>query len=385
WIGMLSGLSISCPPLSIWVFAVLAKLGLHSPVALVHGVELVAWAGILLSLVPPLFYMPGAKYAAERQWWYWAFAIAMVNPLLLQLERKLWPTAFLPLFISISLIGWFRRERPWGALVWGFFAACLGQIEMMGFVAAFSLFAATLWSDRQRLRHTQWLYWMSGSLLGACLLIPWAAQVLSHETGAMTYIGHGWDERLGFGYQVFWISDAVGLHLGNHLGLTRGPSQLRELADFFRYPLSGGKPTYLIAIAHAGLLASGLAILGRAAYGLLLRPRGAIKFLTARATSSEILILASWIVLNVVLFVFAIQVRRYHLASVFPSQLLFLAWLARPERSRLGRALLGTVLACELVVSMGFIHYVHVNGGAPEGRYGISYRAQELASPLIER
>ena len=59
-------------------------------------------------------------------------------------------------------------------------------------------------------------------------------------------------------------------------------------------------------------------------------------------------------------------------------------WLSRlalrggpsPTRPALGRELLLTLCIADFLMSVLFLYYIHVNGGAPHGDYGLSYRAQ---------
>ena len=96
WHGMNSGVYLANPGMSIWVFAILAKLfRIHEPTALAHAVQGVAWLGICL-IIP--FAYRWIQDRQERQLWLWAYALAMVNPFLILYQRKLWPEPFLPFF-----------------------------------------------------------------------------------------------------------------------------------------------------------------------------------------------------------------------------------------------------------------------------------------------
>jgi hypothetical protein len=75
-------------------------------------------------------------------------------------------------------------------------------------------------------------------------------------------------------------------------------------------------------------------------------------------------------------------IHRHYMIITFPLQCLCLARLAVGERSgalKVGRGLLLTLCVCQLLLSATFLAYIHVNGGAVHGDYGVVYGAQETA------
>jgi hypothetical protein len=74
-----------------------------------------------------------------------------------------------------------------------------------------------------------------------------------------------------------------------------------------------------------------------------------------------------------------IVVHRYYMLVTFPFEYLWLARLALARRRQRTRAILAGLVVAQLIVSVGLLVYVHQNGGAPQGDYGVSFSAQERA------
>ncbi len=51
-------------------------------------------------------------------------------------------------------------------------------------------------------------------------------------------------------YWVFWVTDSLGMGLVYSL-------KTQQYLDFFRYPLVGGKGTYLVGIGHVLIIVTG--------------------------------------------------------------------------------------------------------------------------------
>jgi hypothetical protein len=384
--GMPSGVYIPNPGLSVWMFGAAAAVsGAHTPPELERAVQVVSLLGICL-ILPFAFGFVGP--GRERELWLWAFALALVNPFLIVYHRKLWPQPFLPLFSMLMLMGYWRRERSIGAFAWGFVGALLGQVHMAGFFVAGGLALWTGLFDRARPR---WRAWFAGSALGTLPLIPWLSLALHAPRGGA--IGAA-SEPLQLKYWVFWVTDAFGLHLGNPLGLSRG-GVLAQIADFCRYPLWAGRPTYIVGAAHVALVALALGLACGAARALHLRsqslwwkalrarPRlvwdltqrvGRLPGLASRISDTRFVGQALWFATGLLLTATFVNIRRYYLCATFPFE--GIAFVAAAfyafEAARARRWLLALWVA-QAVVSAGFVYYVHVNQGAPAGDYGDAY------------
>src|SRR5262245_32522494 len=167
WTGMRASVRVANPGMSIWVFQVPSKLiPLNDPTDLARLVQLLSIAALVLLVWFALRVVP----QAEREPWLWAIALAAVNPLTVLFQRKIWPPSILPIFCTIYLIAWFRRERGWAAFACGLVGACLGQIHLSGFFFVAGLILWLLLFDRRRMA---WLWWLAGSIIGAMPMLPW--------------------------------------------------------------------------------------------------------------------------------------------------------------------------------------------------------------------
>jgi hypothetical protein len=375
--GMSSGIYIVNPGMSIWVFAGLAKLtGAHTPTELARAVQLFAVFGISLLLVFAFKFVE----PIDREPWLWAFSLAMVNPIAILYQRKLWPEPFLPVFSMLMLMGWWKREKKAGAFIWGLVGALVGQVHMSGFFFAAGFFLWTLlFSTPEKRRRVQWKYWFLGSVLGALPLVPWLYYLVTHPSP--TALEGGWGETLQLKYWVFWISGAFGLHLGNSLGLLIGDTQIEQLSDFARYPLIAGRATYLVGLAHVGLVCSvGWTVINLTRHfettvGLSPK-RWADKFI-GRESQEAFAQNAGFLGAGVLMELTNVNIRRYYMSVVFPFEFLWLSRAALRNNTRQasppGRRWLALIWVCQLVISIAFIHYVHVNQGSTKGDYGDAY------------
>ena len=396
WVGIPTGVYLVNPGMSIWIYRVLAGVsGATTPVALAHALQLWSWLGILGLLVIVARFLEDPD---ERELWLWSLVLAMVNPFQVLYERKLWPEGFFPLLTTATWIAWWKRDRWFGAFAWGLLGALLGQVHLSGFFLAFAVFlwtlafggsrhfAAQMEDARQvpisvpaRRRQVRWGAWVLGSCLGAWPLLPWLQYVLAHPV--QEKMVSGWTEIMQFKFWVFWLTDAVGLHLGNPLGLLRGNSTWAQLSDFVRYPLLDGGPTWLVGAAHAVTLIAALTILISPVRFFLEKekrrnpdrePLGAKIF--GLRSESGFLISAALLGFGILLTITGVNIRRYYMVVAFPLEFVFLVAIARRFLSpRLGRVTLAALWLGQLGISAGFVHYVHVNEGAPQGDYGDAF------------
>lgn len=376
WVGMPSGVYLVNPGMSVWVFAALAKLSLAStPVGLARALGTFSFLGICLILVLAFRFLRSAR---EREPWLWAFALAMVNPFAILYQRKLWPEPFFMVFSMIFIIAWWRRDRWRGAFFWGLIGAILGQIHMSGFFLAAAVFLWTaLFGQQLRSGHdpaearrtVRWAAWLAGSALGALPLIPWAHYLLTHPRGGA--ISSGWEEAIQLKFWVFWVSDALGLHLGNPLGLHLGRN-LEQLRDFARYPLVGGRSTYLTGLAHLVIALVAAWILLPALVRMLRRPARWRSLAIGRSSPTAFLQSAAFWGYGALLTASTVMIRRYYMMVSFPLEFVWLARLALSGR-RLPRLSLWILWLAQLFVSAAFVGYVHVNAGAIHGDYGQAF------------
>jgi hypothetical protein len=67
-----------------------------------------------------------------------------------------------------------------------------------------------------------------------------------------------------------------------------------------------------------------------------------------------------------------VVIWRHYVTVAFVLPFLFLA-LAGVRAGRLGTRLLTLIVIAQVVMSVGYLGYVHAHGGAPGGDYGYAY------------
>jgi hypothetical protein len=377
WLGMPSGVHVRNPGMSIWIFQVLARVfSVTSPP------DLSAAVGILNTLALALlavFALRWIKKPAEREPWLWSIALIAVNPIAVQLQRKIWAQSVLPFFSVLFLMAFWSRRGRMGALTWGLMGAVLGQIHMSGFFFSAGMLLWVLAFEKGSVhKRASWKYWLAGSILGALPLLPWLAYFLSKESGSPTQFS--WDQPFQLRYFVFWLSDPLGFHLGHPLGLHLGEGVFTQNSRFFEYPLWDDKPTYGVAAANVIAALVGARALA-SAYRALRRNKWALKStLTGRESETAFAQSAAGLGYGGLITASTVLVRRYYLIVTFPLQWVWLSRLSlsdpRPAAQRRGRAALALLWLAHLFISIQFLRFVHTNGGSEKGDYGTSYRSQ---------
>ncbi len=359
--GMPSSQRVVNPGLSVWSFIVLQKLsGARTPVGLARAVQV---TNILAILALFLFISVGIP-RGEQLGWLWGTALICVNPLAVVFHRKIWAQSILPVLTMVFLIGWWYRKKHWaGAFAWGLAGALLGQIHMAGFFLAVAVFAWTILFDPER-RTVPWTAWAAGTALGSLGLVPWLIE-LSTQTrvGGPTFHLSAW---FNFKWWNYWLSNNSGIVTEYFLG--------DHFRSFLAYPLIGQMPTYLVGAAH---LLLGLSLLY--VIGLLVRrlweTRGDWFSGFAGRSSESSLIIASYLWgCGILMTAAGVLIQRHYLLVAFPLSSIWLGQILAGDRRR-GTRVFGVIWSAQLLVSALLLFYIHVNGGAPNGDYGISYSA----------
>ena len=352
-LGMTSGVGVVNPGLSVWVFGVLAHLtGTATPPDLARGVQFLNIAALFLLA----FFSLKIVEEAERQPWLWATALAAVNPFAVLFHRKIWAQDTLPFFCVLFWMAWHYRHKRAGAFLWGLIGICLGQIHMSGFFLAAGVFLWTVYREKR----LNWLPWLAGSFLGAVPLIPWLQYLLSHPGRGFDWANLKWILYPKFWF--YWITDSLGMGLNYSL-------KTHQFMDLMRYPLAGEMGTYLVGISHIAVMATGVLIV------LSAKKAGKVWSGVGNSTETGTVLSAVFIVTGVLLTLSCVQLMRHYLIITFPLEWVWLARLALLDRKRGGKYL-GMIWVAQLVISIGFLGYIHVNHGDPLGDYGVTYDAQ---------
>jgi len=378
-LGVESSVDVKNPGMSVWVFVILGKIfSVTNPIELAQAVQILNLIGLALLT----FFTFTSISKTEREPWFWTIALASVNPFAVIYQRKIWAQSILPFFMVILLIFWWRKNKPLFAFLWGLVAAVVCQIHLSGmfFVAGFLLwnFFAEKYRDLETVLATRWRDLISGGFIGSITAIPWLHHLFSFSNDESIF--SGLSQLLQLRFWVFWITDPLGLHVGNFLGVQKGNSFFAQLGDFIKLPLISGHPTYFLGLIHLLLLAIGsfFIITG------LIRSFCSIK--TKRCGLRDIVLSSSMtgqcqkaVILGYGLLITlsTIRIKRFYLLITFPFEFLWIARLALAGSSlKRARILLGILFVAQLILSAGFLSYIHVNGGAPQGDYGHVYRLQ---------
>jgi hypothetical protein len=374
-LGMPSGPSLLNPGMSLWWHIGYCNLfTVTTPLALAY---LSPVLGVLALLLLWLF-IEREVPAADRPAWLWAAALSSVSTLTISLQRIIWSQTILPIFSVLFIWSWWRRERTAPAFFWGLIGAIVGQIHMSGFFFAAAFVLGELWSHSKPVR---WKAWLCGSLLGAWPMLTWLSYVANetlkpHPGGsALKHVG----EVAKLLFWLYGLSEPWGLEFGYRLGVK---SWLR----FLGYPIVWGVPSYGIGLCHLLLVAAGLWVYFRSVrphWGLPVRSRLASLIAAFRSgTMSEThrAIMMALVGMGILLTLTTLRLHRHYLIIAFPLTTVFFCALALRLRAA-GRNVLTAMCALQLVVSIGFLYFVHVNRGAPGEEYGIAYSFQPDPAP----
>ena len=352
--GMLSGVQIPNPGLSVAIFVGLAKVfGAHTPPDLAQAVQILN----CLALVILAAFAWKCTHSANREAWLWGTALVCVSPIAVLLHRKIWAQSTLPFFCMLAILGWNYRYKRWGAFVWGFIGALLGQIHLSGFFVMFVLWIWTLLKKYP----VKWPFWILGSVLGVIPMIPWVIQIF--QQGSLHSVpASGLEIRNAVeNFWEFWITNALGVGLSYSL-------HRDEFFTFWKYPYVFRTPTFLVGIAHLVLIRMGLGMfyLSLKDFWGELKSRNKTKrkvlFLGSQEPATVTLKKASYWGYGLLLHLTGVRVTRHYLLITFPLEWVWLSSLAlrRPRTQKL----LPYIWGLQLFISSLFLYYIHVNHGA---------------------
>jgi 4-amino-4-deoxy-L-arabinose transferase-like glycosyltransferase len=367
-LGMPTSVEIRNPGMSLWIFQLMARIfNANDPTALARSVQLLG-IGAIVALVLFARWCVGP---GERELWLWAAALLSVNPLVVLFERKIWPPSVLPIFAVAFLAGWWYRKRWGGALFWGLVGACMGQIHLAAYFFALGFAAWALCLDR---RQVAWKWWALGSVLGAVPLWPWV-RYLATELPAHSPSKFVFKHVLELKFWTRWILEPLGVGLQHPLRL--------DFPDFLRFPLVEGRPTYLVALLHFLVIGVGLWVLARAALYLSWARGRWRRFLSGKDSASAFTLNAALWGCGLCMTLSLLPIHRHYMIVAYPLEMLWLARLALVQpRLDVGRKLLGFLCAAQLLLSVSFLSYIHINEGARRGDYGIAYASQVRAATV---
>jgi hypothetical protein len=158
----------------------------------------------------------------------------------------------------------------------------------------------------------------------------------------------------------------------------------RHFRDFLRWPLLGGRPSYLVALAHAGLGVATVILLLRRAVALWLDRRHLSQRWAGRNSPTAFTLAAALWGFGLLMTLSCFSIHRHYMIVLFPLEFVWVARLALARRHRevsdrqAGRILLGVLWAAQLVISAELLVYIHKTQRI-DAEYGTTYHAQQQA------
>jgi hypothetical protein len=359
-VGMESSGGIVNPGLSVWIFSVLSFF-CSTPVGMARGVELIN----IFALVGLVLFVLKRVEEKERIVWLWGMALAAISPLAVLFSRKIWEQDTIVLFSMFTIVGNAYRTERWGAFLWGLAGALAGQIHMSGFFYAFGLFVFTIIYDRVTKTKTKWFWWVLGSAIGGIGLIPWITYIFSHPHPTSL----AWVHLLQFSFYPYWFIDCHGLNIMY--------SVRKAFWELIRMPYLFGTPTYLILVIHLFLAGVGVYSLKRIFNYvknklLPLKTKGAILKYIKNLTLLEFYLFSILLGLGIFMNFSGVITFQHYLIVGFPFSYLFLSKIIMPKKK-----LMITVITAQLIITITFLIYVHVNNGIENGDYGKTWLSQQ--------
>jgi hypothetical protein len=356
-LGMPSSRGLKNAGMSVWVFIVLGKLGgVTTPAGLTRCVAVLALVAHALLLVVPVRFVDDDE---DRRAWLWAIILAVTNPILLFLERKIWAQSVLPIFMTGIIIGWMRRDTRGGSFAWGALGAVIGQIHMAGF---FFTPALALWTRLfSKNKKTSWLAWLVGSVAGALPAISWLLYLARDRPPATS---SPWWLRFRLEFYQYFLSDPFSLSGEYVLG--------KDLWRAMRWPIVAGHSTWLVLLAHAVLTLTAALFASRALVALWESRRDLRALLRGGSSDTTLLLAAVLAGMGVLMTLPSISIHRHYMLATFPLQYVLVARFAlrRPDGDRWLRVL----FAGGVFVSFGLLSFVHDVGENAE--MGKTYATQ---------
>lgn len=379
WIGMKSGVGPRNPGLSVWIFLALGHIfQVTNPVELARAVVTLNLTAFIAAHFFIQKVLPKVFEEKIQDLWYWALALAAVNPFFILYQRKLWAQSVLGVFSILFLWAWFRRDTKKGAFSWGFLGAVMGQIHMSGFIYSLSF----VLYDRLFKKKSGSLSssWFQGSLLGILPMLPWIKQTLnenaqSHASFHLPIFNpHYW---------IVWFSEPFGLHFGKIVGLKTGGPFYRQLESLWQFPLINDSHSQYASWIGFILNASVLLIALIFAVTILIKTIASVKastihFKIPKSQTLQAIGIAS-LLYGLLLTCAVQQVHRFYLLITFPLIFVCLTYLMNWAFEKYPwkfAPILITLLALETLTSFHFLAYIHSQGGALQGDYGISFSEQ---------
>jgi hypothetical protein len=352
------------PGLSVWVFGGLAWVSrARTPPELARAVQVTN----SLALLALLLFTWQSVPRSSREAWLWGVALWAANPAAVIFERKIWPPSVLPLLTIGLIAAWWHRRHSVASFLLAVIAALMAQIHPL---AALLPVALVLWGLAEDSRSIRWGAFLAGGLLGALSALPWLSS-LTEGNGIQAH----WPALPVLHFYRRWAFQPFGFSAHYTLGTA-------NIFTVLGWPMAGGTPTYLLALAHAALASVMLLLWVRAIAAIRAwQPR--IRPLVFGDDQTGWLMRATfWGYggLLSLITVFGAGAERHYLIVIAPIMAVWVARLAAfPTDGRFtatARALLAVCCAGQLLVSGLLLDYIH-HAGVIDAEYGPTWAAQQ--------
>jgi len=370
-IGFHSGVGLRHPSFSVQIFQIAGKaFNLDTPTAVCRFVMVSNAVALVLLFLFALF-------RVESHWreaWLWGVGLLAVNPVALQLHRKIWAPSLLPICCALLLwISWTRKPKTLTFVLAGVLLSLMSQIHLSGFFFTAAIgFAALIYYPNQVSKNIKGVLLFFFSFLAAFFFsrdwVFYLFQNSQHEIYARP-----WKELFIPRTLFFWITEPFGFHIGSAVG---SQSFFAANAKFFAYPQVGGISTYGVAVSYLVLLVLGLCFLGALYRGFFTKKQLFSRFFDRPQDPSSFFLRSVPLSLAILYEMSVSRIVRHYLLIVTPlMQVSVAAMVLHFQRNR-ARSVLFLMLFFQLILSASFLQFIHLNGGATEGDYGVSYLVQ---------
>jgi hypothetical protein len=357
-VGMMSGGGVVNPGLSValfsWIFLVT-----DGPAGMARAVQISNVLAILLLLYFIWHKLP----QKERKDWYFAIALGAVSPLAVLFSRKIWAQDLLPLFTVFLLFAMSTRDKRTGAFFYGLLALLIGQIHMSGFFLAAGFMTFGFLYDIYHKNKIQWLWWIVGGLAGLIPLIPWLQYISTNKQGSYLIIDHVLQLR----FYIYTFLDAHGLNLVYAFE--------KEITEFYRYPVIGGRAIFIVAFIYFILIASALFTIWLIIKYFLktfgeIKSSGILKWIF-NCSQTRFYLQGIFIGLGLLMTLSGTEIYPHYLICIFPFSYV---WVSRIYADKL--KYFKIMIIAQALITICFLCYVHQNDGIINGDYGKTFESQ---------
>lgn len=367
--GIQASINIPNPGMSVWPFLALGWLGqVENPVELSMMVRFLNIAAFLYFIFFLFKVVPGTF----RDYWFWAYLLAAVNPFMVIWQRKIWPPSLFPFFSLLLFTGFFKRDKWWGAFLLGFIAALVGQIQLAAF---FFTIPFLIWTflfyftaDDCRFR---WQYCLLGGLVGCLPMATWLLEVVA-TANLGSSSEPAWVEVAKLRFWRYWFTEPFAAKLTYSLGDI-------HFQEFLAHPVLGGKPRYFVGAIH-GFLAAMAVYAFVQALVYLKKYQPSWRSIVIGSNENQLILNAAFWGFGIFLSLITWQslIYRHYLNILFPLTFVYIAFVAY-RTQRVPQFFLGALVIANFLLSVAFVEFIHVHGGTsdPRADYGKVYRLQE--------